>query len=412
MRFPYLMLALGACVLGPAPTRVVADDEDTATTHELVVYTDDSDTSVSRIRAEVYAETGIVAPSTECVIESAESARGRVLSWTIHNCTARRARRLARKVDGDRGVRDSFVNGYSRVRGAPTQIPVVEGDLEPRAVETQTAVSQMTLDAAHAHGTGQGILVAVLDGGFDLTHEMLAGRTHSALWDALDDDIDPEDHGNGVDDDGDDVVDNIRGHGTFVASLVLAGAPDATILPIRVLDDEGWGTPLSLALGVQHAIDNGADVINLSLTINASTPMVRDAVKAALDAGITIVAAAGNGPGWYQDPRIANRAITVGAVDSGDEVTDFTETGSSVHVYAPGTEILGGFVGEQYATWQGTSFSAALVSGASSIVRELSPWRSSRQVRDLFMDTAVTIDVWPEGRGRVDSEAAAGAAVE
>ena len=105
--------------------------------------------------------------------------------------------------------------------------------------------------------TGDGVLVAVLDGGFNLAHPDIAKRISKDAYDAIDLDDDPNDGGNGVDDDLDGTVDDAVGHGTFVASMVLLAAPDATILPIRIVDDEGYGTEKEIVDGIEYAVEKG-----------------------------------------------------------------------------------------------------------------------------------------------------------
>jgi subtilisin family serine protease len=271
-------------------------------------------------------------------------------------------------------------------------------------------MGQVRMQSAAATGTGAGVLVAVIDGGFDLRHEALAGRIDAAKWDFLDHDADPQDLGNGVDDDGDDLADSLVGHGTFTSSLVLAGAPDARVLPLRVLDDEGWGDPVAVAQALQYAIDHGARVINMSLVVPNTSAMVRDAVRAALDAGIVVVSSAGNDRTWQNDPQIARRVITVGAATPTGAMAPFSGSGPNVHVYAPGVDVRGAYGGanpDEYARWQGTSFSAPFVAATVAVIRGARPAASADKIRDAVMQSVVVMpDVEPSGRGLLQSGAA------
>jgi subtilisin family serine protease len=305
-------------------------------------------------------------------------------------------------------VREVITNRQRRARGAPLTIPVLDGDLDPRSVREQFAVAQCSLNAAQAGASGAGVVVAVLDGGFDLAHPHLAGRIHAAKWDTLDDDNDPQDVGNNADDDEDGITDNLVGHGTFVSSIVLAGAPNATILPIRCLDDEGYGSQLAVAQAIQRAVDAGANVINLSLTIPAASDLVRDAISNALEAGVPVVVAAGNEVQWQFDPRLAGRIVTVGAVDSADVLAAFSVTGERVAVYAPGVSVigaLGGKVPGSYARWSGTSFSTAWVSGATALARQVAAGESPRDLRREIVRTADEAYGVGGSRGRLDADA-------
>lgn len=420
-------VALAALVAGALTgTPAVRADDDDGTTEsarggasdlrraqrEVVVYVDD-ERDVAAAKASCAREMGASEPTEIRSVRGRNGKPGRALVYRFADeDDSRAACRAQRRIRGDRGVADAVMNRPRRTRGAPSQIPVLDGDLEPRVIYQQPAMAQIGMPAARGFGTGGGVLVAVIDGAFDLRHECFAGRLHPVRFDALSHDDDPQDLGNGVDDDGDGVTDAIRGHGTFTSSLVLAAAPDATILPIRVLDDEGWGTPLAVAEAIDFAIQQGAQVINMSLVIPTATTMVRDAVQAALDAGIVVVSAAGNisagGPSWQNDPQLVQRVINVGAVNASDDLAPFTNTGSMVHVYAPGVGIegaLGGTDRNEYGRWQGTSFSAPFVAGTAAIVRGVAPTIPSLDVRKRVMENArPVVGAW-QGRGRLDAAA-------
>ena len=129
-------------------------------------------------------------------------------------------------------------------------------------------------------------------------------------------DDDPREERNFVDDDGDGRVDNDYGHGTFVASLVLAVAPDARILPIRALDDEGFGSASGVASAIVWAVDQGADVVNFSIDMTVESEALKEAIDYARDRGVVIVGAAGNAAlSELQFPARFDRVLAVGAVD-------------------------------------------------------------------------------------------------
>lgn len=325
---------------------------------------------------------------------------------------ARALRRVGRDVGGD-GAEEL----RRRAKGKPVNLPIFEGDWNARTVRTQPALDRTTAYAAQAKATGKGQIVAVLDGGFDLGHEFLAGHLAPEGYDALDDDADPQDLGNGANDDaafelpGEETTDRVVGHGTFVSSIVLAVAPDVTILPVRVLDDEGWGTDLALASGITYAVEHGARVINLSLVIASASQLVRDAVRAAYDAGVVVVVASGStDDGWQSDPYLTKRWICVGATDDDDVVAPWSVTSSYVHVFAPGVDVrgaLGGRATDAYGRWSGVSFAVPFLSAGAAMLREKHPddW-TAREVRDRL--AAPSAPAWfPSGahvmwRGRVD----------
>ncbi|MDJ0522190.1 MAG: S8 family serine peptidase, partial [Planctomycetota bacterium] len=155
----------------------------------------------------------------------------------------------------DKSTRDGGID--------PTTVPIIDEDMQ---FMVQVTRAQIGADAAHTITRGEGMVVAVLDSGFNLDHPALAGRLMGRGYDAIDDDFDAHDTGNGFDDNFDGLIDSGVGHGTFVAGMVLLAAPDAMILPIRVRDDEGYGTNAETIRGLKFAKSIGVDVINLSLS--------------------------------------------------------------------------------------------------------------------------------------------------
>lgn len=300
-----------------------------------------------------------------------------------------------------------------KARGTPTQIPIMDGDLNRQALDQQAAMHQIGALAAQATSTGAGIKVAVLDGGFDLRHEIFEGHLDGHRWDAMDFDDDPQDLGNDADDDFDGVEDRIVGHGTFVSSVVLGVAPGATIMPIRVLDDEGWGTEMSVTLGVLDAIAAGADVINMSLVVPDASFLLQGALESAAAAGVIVCGAGGNGPTeWNMDPVLGPRVLALGAVDGADVRCTWSATGWFVDTYAPGSMVigaLGGDVEDSYAWWSGTSFSTPMAAGGAAIMLGVEPWLMPEEIVLRYKATdAPAYDVQPVDRGRIDIEAALG----
>lgn len=263
------------------------------------------------------------------------------------------------------------------VRGAPAHAPIVDEVLNASMVAAQPSMLQVGRHLAAPLADGTGVKVAVLDGGFDLSHPYLEGRLLPG-YDAIDGDTDPQDLGNGIDGDFDGLTDLGVGHGTFVSGLVLAVAPGAQILPIRVMDDECWGTTANVAVGVDFAIANGVQVINMSFVIPDSDQQIRRALRRAAYAGITVVGAAGNVPGvWCDDPNLSNKVLAVGAVNLADELLPWTEDSSLVDCYAPGENLigaLGGAIPGSYAWWSGTSFAAPIVAGQAALLKSEHPW--------------------------------------
>ncbi|MHC5113008.1 MAG: S8 family serine peptidase [Planctomycetota bacterium] len=300
--------------------------------------------------------------------------------------------------------------------------------------------------AAHGLSTGLAVTVAVLDTGVDAAHPQLAGRVLSGGYDFVDDDTNTEDVGDGVDNDGDLMTDELAGHGTFVAGLIALVAPDAWILPVRVLDSEGVGDEWDLTKGLYFAIDRGVEVINMSLGSTYDTKSVKQAIIEAATRGIVVTASAGNldrdCPREYpamddvdpeepfEPPLNIPGAIGVAATDPADVKAPFSSYSRRLFISAPGdvgadpndpaSSIVSILPDNRYGAWEGTSFANAFVSGTLALVRSQHPeWPGD--LNTYLVQTAIisatATDIYPQnplyapdmelGAGRV----AAGGAV-
>lgn len=299
------------------------------------------------------------------------------------------------------------------------QTPEARGQMMVAAVgatqteyQDQEAFNRLRLEEAHEHTTGEGILIAIIDTGVRASHEALTGAISSNGIDYVNDDDDPNDTGNGIDDDGDGFTDEGAGHGTIIAGIAHLVAPDAEILPIRVLDDEGRGLTFDVAQGIRYAVDEGADVINLSLGLVAKSELIEDELERAESYGVSIIAAAGNddheNPALYpaRDPR----ALSITALDSLDIKASFSNYHSTVALSAPGDGILGPFYDGGYAVAAGTSFSTPFVGGTLALIRATNSDLTKAQVDSLARLAVVDIYEIEEnepylgklGTGRVD----------
>ncbi len=288
----------------------------------------------------------------------------------------------------------------------------------------QWAPATMQLAQAQTISRGAGITVAVLDTGVDLSHPALIGHLVPG-YDFVDMDSDPSEVGMAGQDLG-------YGHGTHVAGLVALAAPEAKILPLRVLDQHGVGNIWVLTEALAYAMDpdgdpatpDGAQVINLSLTIPTESKLLRDTIKAVIcadgamessdipclvpdDRGAVVVEAAGNSGSTtpeYPAGDSLQGAITVGASTQSDTLASFSNRGSWVAVAAPGDHILSSVPGGLYATWSGTSMAAPLVAGEAALVRAAFPALEPAKVVQRIEDSAD--DIGGSVSKRVDAAAA------
>lgn len=199
---------------------------------------------------------------------------------------------------------------------------------------------------------GTGVRIAVLDTGVN-SHSAFGGSV-SVIGGAAD----------------------VNGHGTAVASMILGNtdllpgvAPGSTVLSVQVADGEGFSDSFKIAEGIMAAIAAGADVINISLGSNASSPILAAAVAKAQEAGVIIVAPTGNaGATVVSYPAAYDGVIAVGAVDRSGTLLAFSNTGTSVNVAAPGYGINAAWIDDGAVAVSGTSFSSPIVAGMIAAV--------------------------------------------
>ncbi|MFG2995671.1 type VII secretion-associated serine protease mycosin [Streptomyces sp. NPDC048340] len=286
------------------------------------------------------------------------------------------------------------------------------------------------LRAEEAWGTtqGEGITVAVLDTGVDDAHPDLAGQvlagTDLVGMGAGRGDRAWARHGTAM-----AGIIAGHGHGPNRRQGVLGIAPQAKILPVRVILEEGDPGRAkardskggALAEGIRWAADHDADVINLSLGDDSSSAhhgaAEDEAVQYALAKGAVVVASAGNG-GEQGDhasyPAAYPGVIAVTAVDRRGRKARFSTSNWYATVCAPGVDVVIADPDRSYYEGWGTSAAAAFVSGAVALVRAAHPDLSPAQVKKLLEDTAA--DSPPggrddaRGRGLVDPVAALQAA--
>ncbi|GGL85457.1 hypothetical protein GCM10010840_24200 [Deinococcus aerolatus] len=254
---------------------------------------------------------------------------------------------------------------------------------------------------AMAPNLGRGVVVAVIDTGLDVSHPVFAGHlTAPESWyDFVGQDTDPSD----VSSSGGDLY----GHGTAVASLVLQVAPEARILPIRVLNATGGGTVKNLAAGVDWAVKQGAQVINLSVASGVDGELSLALERAAAQ-GIYITLAAGN-EGFQQvayparnttkeDSMLGRYGVNAGAVSPDMALADWSNYGNTLELAAPGVDLATAVPNGEYAVVNGTSFAAPVLSGTLALALGESYSPTLKGQLALMMNTTAT-DITPANRG-------------
>jgi subtilisin family serine protease len=252
-------------------------------------------------------------------------------------------------------------------------------------------------------------IVAVIDSGVRSSHPDLVGKVLTG-YDFVANDNDATDE---------------NGHGTGVAGTVSPGSNNQIgvcgvawanpILPVRVLDANGSGNYSAICNGIIYAADRGAKVINLSLGGTSSSRALQDAINYAWNRQCVIVAAAGNnGSNVAFYPAACTNVVAVSATNLNDTRPSWSNFGSYVDVSAPGVDILSVYGGDQYAAWNGTSFSSPVASGVLALMAAANSTLTNVQLVDLLIKNSDDIgalgkDVY-YGNGRVNANRAVTAA--
>ncbi|WP_184181423.1 S8 family serine peptidase [Micromonospora parathelypteridis] len=262
---------------------------------------------------------------------------------------------------------------------APTQdADLIRGD--------QWHLPFLRIDEVRLLSQGSGVVVAVPDTGVD-PHPDLSGNLLVGT------DVIPGGSGDGRQD--------RDSHGTSMAGLIAAHgrtndkgaigiAPMAKILPILDTPLNGEGDPDALASGIEFAVTRGADVISISAVAGASVRL-QQAIRAAQDADIVVVAAAGN---WPPDtgvrfPASEEGVIAVGGVGRDGLHAAVSVTGPKVDVVAPAVDIYSTSYDGKYSKGTGTSSATAIVAGAAALIRSKYPYLPAREVAHRLTATAV-----------------------
>ena len=257
------------------------------------------------------------------------------------------------------------------------------------AFRNQDGASIIGTSSAHTRYTGEGITVAVLDTGMAMDHPETSSQILGPGADFAGGDGTAIVQANGIDDDEDGLVDESAEHGTHVAGLVNLSAPDAEILPVRVLEADGKGTSFGLTNAIIHATNQRVDVINISMGMILNSKFVERAIEDAVDLGIAVVVSAGNrGINGVDFPAFFPEVITVAAVDQSRKKPAFSSFGTQVALSAPGVDVISTHGDENYARWSGTSFAAPLVAGGVALLMEKYPGLNPFEIRAALQSAA------------------------
>ncbi|MFI1018871.1 S8 family serine peptidase [Streptomyces sp. NPDC020965] len=364
---------------------------------------------------------------------SAEPARARVRaaqdSPVRATLTALNADAVTAPADGGSGLWKALTRP-GRGGTAATEVGVERIWLDTvRSASLESSAGQIGAPAAWQAGyDGTGVSIAVLDTGIDAAHPDLAGRVRSER--NFSDAPDAKDR---------------QGHGTHVASTAAGTgarsdgkfkgvAPGAQLLNAKVLNDAGFGTDSGIIQGIDWAVAQGADIVNLSLGSRDTPgidPLEAQINKVSADTGVLFAVAAGNsGPqvGTVESPGSADAAVTVGSVDDQDRLARLSSRGPRTgdgglkpDVTAPGVGITAaaasgtGQPGDPagYTSLDGTSMATPHAAGTAALLKQKHPGWNGARLKAALTGSAVpgAHTAYEQGSGRISVEGALGQSV-
>ncbi len=289
------------------------------------------------------------------------------------------------------------------------------------------------------------VLIAIIDTGIDYDHEDLS----SNLWINPGEDLNKNRHVdssdfNGIDDDNNGFVDDIRGwdftdaphfpdggdylapdenpwdengHGTSVAGIAAATAnngigiagvaPGCRIMNLRAGTSQGLLEEDDVASAIIYAVDNGAKIINMSFGDVATSQMLRDVIQFAFESGVVLIASAGNSSSpEIHYPSGLPQVISVAATNSNDVLASFSNYGATIELVAPGVNLKTTARNNQYRNISGTSAAAPVVSGVAGLILSKNPELTNQDVRNLLTSSSFDLGItnWDQYFGSVRIE--------
>ena len=237
--------------------------------------------------------------------------------------------------------------------------------------------------------TGQGVKIGIIDTGINLNHPDLkvsGGKSFVAGVSSYTDDF---------------------GHGTHVAGIIAAQdngfgivgiAPDAQIYAVKVLNNSGTGNQSDVVAGINWAVEQQMDILNLSITSPQGSYLLEEALQKAYDQGVLIVAASGNyltstldRDGDVLFPARYPTVLAVGSVNRNLERSTFSYIGQDLEFVAPGEDILSTYIGtgtEEYSSLTGTSMATPFVAGVAALYKQEFPLFNNVEIRSLMQKSA------------------------
>ena len=300
---------------------------------------------------------------------------------------------------------------YVKITGTVYALPGKKPPSPPGRNKTSTqpaqkipwGVDRIDADIAWAYSNGTEVKIAVLDTGIDYNHPDLKDNIKGGVSV-----VGPRTSTNPKD------WKDKNGHGTHVAGIIAAEnndigvvgvAPKAWLFAVKVLNNAGRGSYADVIDGIQWAIENGMQVISMSLGGSSYSQALEDACNAAYDAGLILIAAAGNsGDGDPETdevlyPAAYDSVIAVGATDQTDQAPYWSSSGLQLELAAPGVDIESTWLDGTYETLSGTSMACPHVTGTVALVWAKNSTLTNIEVRSLLQTNAEDLGI--EGKDKI-----------
>lgn len=257
-------------------------------------------------------------------------------------------------------------------------------------------IAEITPEWAYGGSKGHGVRVAIVDSGVEYDHPWLSGCVRGGV--IVEYDADAE---NSIRYEPDDPPGDVAGHGTACAGIIHAIAPEAEIYSVRVLGQDMKGRAIQFAGGLDWAIENGMQVVNLSLSTARQEyyGLFHDLADQAYFKNVNLVSAVNNVP-MASYPSQYSSVISVAAYDGHDPFTYYYNPAPPVEFGAPGIDVEVAWNHKQYLTSTGNSFAAAHITGIVALIRAKHPELTPFQVKTVLLSCAANMRrVAPEGPG-------------
>lgn len=234
---------------------------------------------------------------------------------------------------------------------------------------------------------GKGIRIAVLDSGASISENLPVEAWVDLAGNEIEDPL--------------NLHYDVTGHGTGVTGVIADISPEASIYAVRIFDEDNEAPLSRVIAGIQWAVQNDMDIINMSFGTEIPSEILHHIIREAYDAGILLVAAAGNtgeSDGQMLYPAAYEEVVSVGSVDGRGNLSDFSADRKAVEILAPGEGIITNGLFDGYMSVNGTSIAAPHVTGAAALLWSAEPEADSEYIRSL-LETSANRSVFSDNNG-------------